>query len=782
MKVERIYALGVLVVVTGCAALGVNQLEDRFGKAEPRERVVEELAPQAIDYWTAVEPIIEKRCVVCHACYDAQCQLNMSSIEGIERGASQTKVYNPARVNPAQTTRLFQDAHSTAEWRDKGFFPVLNEHVDTPEANREASLLYRILKLKQDNPLPDDTLLPASFELSIGRKQSCPKPESFDKFSRKNPLWGMPYALPAMPAAEQSILMSWIVQGASYLPRSPLDPVYQPSIDRWESFLNGDSLKQQLVNRYIYEHLAFAHLYFSAVDDRKFFQLVRSATPPGEPIEIIATRRPHNDPQVSRVYYRIREHPETVVAKTHMPYRLDDARMQRWQSLFTDAAFEVTELPSYDADTASNPFLTFKDLPVRSRYKFMLDEAQFTIMGFIKGPVCRGPVALNVINDRFWVFFVDPDEPAIDETDAFYAGQSANLALPAGTEKVYNPARHWRRYAAQQKTLMENKDLFFSELLAGGRRVGLDVVWDGNGSNQNASLTVFRHFNSATVEKGLLGTPPKTAWLVGYSVLERVHYLLVSGFDVYGNLGHQMLTRLYMDFLRMESEADFLMLLPEPARSRERSYWYRGAEKDVQNYMRLPSFESQLIPAIDYETEDEKLELFAKLEQRLDKVLPTRHTMAEIQDSGIRNALDQLNQVVGTAATLMPETAFVRIRATAGDEYVTLVHNNAHLNITSMLGEKKTRAPDEDTLSIIPGFIGSYPNGFFVVDESELITFVNSITAPQSEDDYSQLLDTYGVRRTNSAFWKNSDTFHAAYERLYPLEFGLLDYNRLENR
>ena len=80
MKVKRIYSLGVLAVVAGCAALGVNQLEERFGKAEPRERVVEELAPQAIDYWTAVEPIIEKRCVVCHACYDAQCQLNMSSI------------------------------------------------------------------------------------------------------------------------------------------------------------------------------------------------------------------------------------------------------------------------------------------------------------------------------------------------------------------------------------------------------------------------------------------------------------------------------------------------------------------------------------------------------------------------------------------------------------------------------------------------------------------------------------------------------------------------------
>mgnify|MGYP000732865784 CR=1 FL=1 len=39
----------------------------------------------------------------------------------------------------------------------------------------------------------------------------------------------------------------------------------------------------------------------------------------------------------------------------------------------------------------------------------LLDEAEFFIMNFIKGPVCRGQMALDVIQDRFWVFFIDPD-------------------------------------------------------------------------------------------------------------------------------------------------------------------------------------------------------------------------------------------------------------------------------------------------------------------------------------------------------------------------------------
>ncbi len=782
MVEKRIYGLTIIAFVSGCTAIGAIQLQNRFGEAEPRERVVETLSPQMIDYWSAVKPIIDNRCVVCHACTDAQCQLKMSSIEGIERGASADKVYQPARLTQAPMTRLFQDAHSTSKWREMGFSPVLNEFADTPEANREAGVLYQILQLKLDNPLPNAQQLPDSFDLSLDRNQVCAKPETFDRYADAHPLWGMPYALPAMPALEQGVLMNWIVQGATYLPRAPLDPIYQSTIDRWEQFLNGGSLKEQLTNRYIFEHLFVAHLYFSEIDQVKFFQLVRSATPPGEPVELIATRRPYNDPEVPRVYYRIVEVLETIVAKTHMPYRLDDERMRRWQSLFIDEQYDVTGLPSYEESLASNPFLTFRDLPVRSRYKFMLDEAQFTIMGFIKGPVCRGSVALDIINDRFWVFFVNPDEPAIDEAAEFYATNAELLDLPASSENIYNPLGHWRRFAAHEKAFLEEWDQFLSGLPSGEKLVDLELVWDGDGVNGNSALTIFRHFDSATVKQGLLGQPPKTAWLIGYSLLERIHYLLVAGYDLYGNFGHQVVTRLYMDFMRMEGEANFLLMLPESARNRERNFWYRGAEQEALDHMTLPVFEDQSIPNIPYETDDEKLELFGMLEKRLEAVLPSEHTMAAIPDTRIRNELDRLNRLVGTPASLMPETAFVRVQAAAGDQYVTLVRNDAHLNITSMFGERKERIPAEDTVSVIPGFIGGYPNVFYVVAESELTAFVNAISNLQTEADYSRLLDAYGIRRTNPEFWSNSDTFHLAYRQQYPLESGVLDYNRLENR
>jgi len=124
----------------------------------------------------------------------------------------------------------------------------------------------------------------------------------------------------------------------------------------------------------------------------------------------------------------------------------------------------------------------------------------------------------------------------------------------------------------------------------------------------------------------------------------------------------------------------------------------------------------------------------------------------------------------------------VQIHGAAGDEYVSLVANRAYSSMTSMLKEQKNRLPADDTLSVIPGFIGAYPNAFYRVDESELDDLVDAISNLEVESDYADLLDDYGVRRTDPDFWPNSDTFHQAYWQLNPLTSGMLDFNRLENR
>jgi len=777
---RRLFWIAVTLVLGGCAAYTASQMEQLYGKSEPHQGVVDVVPAEKIDYWNEVKPILEQRCS--HACYDAPCQLKLSSIEGIERGASPTLVYKQSRLKSIQPTRLFEDAQTVAHWRALGFHPVLNEYADTPEANREAGVMHRILTQKDEHPLPEGRVLPDSFDLDLNRKQFCAKPETIDEYAREHPLWGMPYALPGLEPARQATLLQWLEQGAVYTARAPLPAAFQDEVRNWEGFLNVASLKAQLAGRYIYEHLFLAHLYFTDLDNRRFFRLVRSETPPGEPVQIIATRRPYNDPGVERVYYRLVEELGTIVTKTHMPYALNSARMDRWRELFLEADFEVTERPSYADELASNPFKTFKEIPSASRYKFLLDEAQYTIGSFIKGPVCRGQVALNVINDRFWVFFVDPEDPNTALIVNFYAELQESIELPAANQSVYRPLALWRRYSKQQKALITSLDDYLTENNASIGDITLNAIWDGDGVNDNAALTVFRHFDSATVEKGLIGKPPKTAWVIDYALLEKIHYLLVAGYDVFDNLGHQVVTRAYMDFLRMEGEVNFLWLLPPDVRDRERAYWYRDADEKVMEYMTVPRFESELVPGIDYQTNDEKNELFQLLAQRLGPVLSQRYDLEAIRDEAIRNILAPIEDLVGQAATLMPQTALVEILGQSDKTYVTLLRNDAHLNLTSLFGEKKSRKPDEDTLSVIPGFLGSYPNAFFVVSQVELDRFVEMISSLRTEADYSLLLDNYGVRRTNPGFWNQSDVFHAAYRDDAPVEHGLFDFNRFENR
>ena len=76
---------------------------------------------QPILYGERVKPILERRCVVCHGCYDAPCQLKLSSHQGLSRGASKERIYDGERITGATPTRLFIDASTTEQWRAKGF-------------------------------------------------------------------------------------------------------------------------------------------------------------------------------------------------------------------------------------------------------------------------------------------------------------------------------------------------------------------------------------------------------------------------------------------------------------------------------------------------------------------------------------------------------------------------------------------------------------------------------------------------------------------------------------
>ncbi|HEU5073776.1 MAG TPA: fatty acid cis/trans isomerase, partial [Polyangiaceae bacterium] len=101
----------------------------------------------SVDFDAEVRPVLEKRCVVCHGCYDAPCQLKLSSYAGIARGASKEVVYDGARITAADPTRLFIDALTASQWRQRGFHSVVSEVKSTPYEHLDGSIMYRMLRL-----------------------------------------------------------------------------------------------------------------------------------------------------------------------------------------------------------------------------------------------------------------------------------------------------------------------------------------------------------------------------------------------------------------------------------------------------------------------------------------------------------------------------------------------------------------------------------------------------------------------------------------------------------
>ncbi len=746
-----------------------------------------------------VRPVLERRCVVCHGCYDAPCQLKLSSIEGVRRGASDERIYEPKRISTMAPTRLFIDARTTEEWRARGFTAVINEGEQTVEKNLDNSVLYHLLRLKRQHPQPEHGQLPESFTLGLDREEHCPTLETVDDYAEEHPLWGMPYAMPDLSQHEYRTLVSWLGQGSPAPPPATTSSTVLPQISRWEDFLNHPSRKQQLVSRYLYEHLFHARIHFAGSPAREFYRLVRSTTPAGETVDEIPTLLPYDDPGEAPFFYRLLRYHPAIVAKSHIVYEFSDERMQRYRELFLKDDYEVDKLPSYATAIASNPFKVFAAIPAESRYRFLLDDAHFFIEGFIKGPVCRGQIALDVIEDQFWVLFFDPGQPIITNDALFITAMADELQVPADGGSNLDLIRIWTEYWKGQRRYMERKQAWFKTIGTRDLKEASKFIWDGDGSNPSAALTVFRHFDSGSVAYGLVGNEPETAWVIDYPLFERIHYLLVAGFNVYGNMGHRLGTRIYMDFMRMEGEDYFLAFLPAAQRKAIRDSWYTGQRSSIEKLFAAPQEWLSTDAVIGYQTDDPQRELYQQIRQRLSHLTQRAEAMnhcgnincekvavKSIEQKADR-AMEKIAQLQGEKLYPFPDVAFVRV--TTGqpeDDFAyTLIRNKAYKNVTSFLADERERDRadiDKDSMTVVKWLEGAYPNFFFSVALSEVDAFARHCATIRSHEDYKRFVDKYGVRRTNPAFWELADWFQDEYARNRPVMSGLFDLNRYQNR
>ncbi|MEM6994303.1 MAG: fatty acid cis/trans isomerase, partial [Myxococcota bacterium] len=479
-------------------------------------------------YVDNVQPVIARNCVTCHGCGDAPCQLKLTSFEAVLRGSNEddlyaTRVFGIDReydpMHLAYGRVLAEDgsidyAKSEERWRDHDFYSIIKHATD--------SLLGRVLTEAHDVTTDFDQAYELSENLA-SRDFECSASDSPDGDVMVGR--AMPLGLPALEQEGTDAIVSWLEDGAAGPSSEAHLAIAQPTnanaVRDWENFFNTAQAdpRDKVVARYLYEHLFFAHLHLQR-SPGEFYRLVRSRTKDGN-IDEIVTERAFDLPEEDEYFYRLQKVTSVLVAKSHIPWKLDQDTMDRWKALFLDAEWTLEDNPHYEPDS-DNPFGYFAAIPANLRYRFMIENSKHLVDGMVRGSVCTGSGATFAIRDRFWVWFMDPDSDvsALDTVAGEFTGgprlgESSWFHL---NPESANPIREVDYLDAYREQMQKQHP----------DGIGIEDLWDGDdGENPNAWLTVLRHQKSATVHNGPLAGQPETIWILGYSNFERLYYDLV---------------------------------------------------------------------------------------------------------------------------------------------------------------------------------------------------------------------------------------------------------------
>lgn len=487
---------------------------------------------------------------------------------------------------------------------------------------------------------------------------------------------------------------------------------------------------------------------------------------------------------------------------------------------------------------ASNPFIVFENIPQKARYQFLIEDSYYHIMTFMKGTVCNGTLSVNAVQDHFYVLFLDPSIDQILNTPdvlkehtfpARYGDETGVKIITAFVKQAES------RNQARNK-LNNNLKKYFSQGLP------LEAIWNGNKglpfsdsiltpNNSNAILTIFRHNDSASVVKGPVGDLPKTVIVLDYANFERMSYDLVINFDVFGSLGHMLLTRTYMNLIRTDAENMYLSFLPSEQRFKLKNSWYNdsNSQADIKNLeqdslsiiVRSILEKSKLTQAqldlfykegeltdinqskihfksINLSPEETHLEfiqkvLFQHLGSKIignDDELNWTKLKTRSKKNPIEDRLSDLTKEVKNTKIpflyYFPELSYI-ILGSSNDlgkktynSFYSLMLNRQFNSIAQVAGEDFRRLPETESLTLSTKIIGYYPNQFFYIDDNyeSIDQFVTTAMNIKSKEDYLIFLQKYGIERMNSEIWPIYDFLITKYREQDLIEYGYLDLSR----
>ncbi|MDP7074689.1 MAG: fatty acid cis/trans isomerase [Myxococcota bacterium] len=753
--------LGYLVLAACLASLHCGSGDD-WTEAEATQAIAAAKEPVATfpAYLKDVQPIFDARCIACHSCLGSPCNVNLTSFAGADRGGSGK---NPYSIRMDAVLRTGMNVHTTTEaWREVGFWPVVSRGGDA-KARLAGSLLSRQVHTGYEHNQPGfsrKALMP-SYEDRY--EYTCPAtPEELAANLAKSPAQGMPYGVPALEKSQLDTLNAWVASGspgplAEELAAAAL-PANLAAVAAWESFFNRDDDRMKLVSRYIFDHTFLASIALKESPGDSF-RLVRSKTPTGRPVEVIDTPHPYDDPKtyagVDTFFYRLKKQTVKPVQKNHFIWELSSEKRKYLEELFLDVAWEQGANPSPPWGSR-NPFETFAAIPVKSRYRFLIENSAVIVGGITSGPVCLGQAATYAVKDHFWVYFVDPDKDisVIDPMLGLSSWEPFMDRSPEGNhtyEEAYTKAL--RRIYPEGYSI--------------------DEVWDGNQENPNAWLTVLRHESNTWVMQGAGGGMPRTLWLMGYSGFERIYYDTVAHFEYWGGDADKLETVGFFNFLRQQFEDRFLLLVLPEERERLRKDWSQGIGRMA--LWLAPDPDGSLSTRVKVDSRRPLQSVVQQLRQHLGPVIsgpldplnPSVKTAYPLEQ-GISSFEDWRKAISTLTVTtdykfprFLPSVSMLKLNSGQESRLYSLIANRVYKTQYTILFENGEALPDLDTLSVYEDVVGGFPNLFVEMDLAQAADFVKELSAVTTLGEFIAFRDKYAVLRNSEKFWEIYDWFNA---------------------
>jgi hypothetical protein len=153
--------------------------------------------------------------------------------------------------------------------------------------------------------------------------------------------------------------------------------------------------------------------------------------------------------------------------------------------------------------------------------------------------------------------------------------------------------------------------------------------------------------------------------------------------------------------------------------------------------------------------------------------------------TALRSIVEASKQEVPTAKkfkNLIPEATFLRIDRPDQKPLVYTMTLDRDLRTKAFaVSMLQNEDPAKARVTIYPGVLTAYPNFIFRIKENEIGDFANQLIAAETPEQFTGLVEKWGVRRSNPDFWNVLHSITGYVQNQTPERAAIFDINRYQN-